>query len=393
MIDLKDGFHLIKIHPDSTKYFSFATPDGQYKYLRLPFGYCEAPAEFQRRLNYILQPLIREDKIILYMDDILIPSVSTEQNLEVIKTTLLLLKQYNFKININKCRFLKKSVEYLGYIISANGITLSERHTKAVQTYPYPRSSLELQRAIGFFNYFRRFIPNFVIKAKPLNNLLRKNTEFLFDDKCKEAFNYFKSTLTSYPVLRLYQPDRETELHTDASSIALGAILLQRQDEGILAPVAYYSQSTNDAESRYHSFELEMLAVVKAVERFHIYLYGVKFKLVTDCNALACELKKANINPRVYRWILRLQNYTFEVEHRHGQKMPHVDALSRISIAAVDTVPLEQEIQYRQLANPYLSEIAKMLEREENQDFQLIDGLVYRKGKYRARFVVPEGMI
>lgn len=133
-----------------------------------------------------------------------------------------------------------------------------------------------------------------------LTNLLREGVEFSFNDKCSEAFAYFKIAFSSYPVLRLYQVTKETKLHTDASSVALGAILLQ-QANNVFAPVAYYSQTTNDAESHYHSFELEMLAVVKAIERFHIYLYGIKFKILTDCNVLAYALKKASINPRVNR--------------------------------------------------------------------------------------------
>lgn len=167
LIDLKDGFHLIKIHSKSIKYFSFAIPDGQFEYLRLPFGYCEAPAEFQRRLNYILQPLLRKDKVIVYMDDILIPSVNIEENLEITRRTLLILKQYSFEVNYNKSQFLRKSMVYLGYLISSDGITLSDRHTEAVRNYPYPRSTHELQRVIGFFNYFRRFVPKYAAKAKP----------------------------------------------------------------------------------------------------------------------------------------------------------------------------------------------------------------------------------
>lgn len=361
-LDLKDGFHLIKIHPDSTKYFSFATPDGQFEYVRLPFGYCEAPAEFQKRLNYILNPLIREDKVLVYMDDILIPSNTIDENLNVLKQTLLLLKQYEFQVNYSKCKFLKGSVEYLGYSISPEGITLSDRHVEAIRKYPYPSSAIELQRAIGFFNYFRKFVVDYATRTKPLTNLLRKNADFVFDEKCKNAFDDLKAALSSHPVLRLYDPTKETELHTDASSTALGAILMQWQSSNKFAPISYYSQRTNDAESRYHSFELEMLAVVKAIERYHIYLYGVKFKVVSDCNALTYALKKASINPRVNRWILRLQSYDFDVEHRSGQKMPHVDALSRIHVATVENISIEKELQYKQLADPQIREIAKRLE-------------------------------
>jgi hypothetical protein len=115
-----------------------------------------------------------------------------------------------------------------------------------------------------------------------LHHLLRKSVEFNFDETCRQAFNSLKKALTSNPVLRFYNPKAETQLHTDASSIALAAILLQKQEKGLWAPVAFYSQTTNDAESRYHSFELEMLAVVKAIERFHIYFFGLQFSVITE---------------------------------------------------------------------------------------------------------------
>lgn len=306
LLDLKDGFHQIDVHPDHTKYFSFATPDGQFEFVKLPFGYCEAPAEFQRRIVQILQPLIRQDKVIVYIDDILIPSESVQENLQTLKEVLLLLKQYNFELNLTKCLFLKTSIEYLGYTLSPSKISISDRHIEAVRNFSQPKNVHQIQRFLGLTNYFRKFIKNYAFKAKPLSNLLRKSIKFKFDDSCINAFENLKKELTAYPVLRLYTPHAETELHTDASSQALAGILLQKQPEGIWAPIAFFSQATNKADESYHSFELEMLAVVKAMERFHIYLYGLNFTVVTDCHALTYALNKANLNPRIARWTLRL---------------------------------------------------------------------------------------
>lgn len=127
LLDLKDGFHQIDVHPADTKYFAFATPDCQYEYTKLPFGYCEASAEFQKRLISIPQPLVRENKVLVYIDDILILSETVQDNLETLKT-LEILKSHNFELNLAKCQFLKKKIEYLGYIISADGITLIPRY-------------------------------------------------------------------------------------------------------------------------------------------------------------------------------------------------------------------------------------------------------------------------
>lgn len=277
-------------------------------------------------------------------------------------------------------------------MISEDGITLSTRHTAAISNFPQPRNVKMIQQFLDLTSYFRKFVENFALKAKPLQNLLRKDTKFLFDDACMNAFVTLKKELISPTILALYNPTAETELHTDVCSQGLGAILMQRQKNGVWLPVAFYSQTTNQAESNYHSFELEMLAVVKAIERFHIYLYGIEFTVVTDCNSLVYAINKANLNPRVARWTLTLQGYRFKMTHRPGHRMAHVDALSR-SIHYVNALPLERELEFRQLLDPRIKEIAGELEFNDNPKFLLINGLVYRKCEDNPKFVVPESMV
>jgi len=250
LLNLKDSFHQIKIADDSTKYFAFATPDGQYEYKYLPFGYAETPAEFQKRLLHVLQPLVREDKVIVYMDDVLIPSGTVKENLSILKNILARLKKYRFNLNYDKCQFLKRKTEFLGYIISVEGITLSSRHTEAIKNYKQPANATEVQRFLGLIGYFRKFIKDFAIKAKPLYNLLRKNASFKFDVECVRAYDTLKKELTSEPVLSLYNPAAEIELPTDACASGIGTMFLQRQNHGTWTVVAYFSQSTNQAESR-----------------------------------------------------------------------------------------------------------------------------------------------
>jgi len=392
LLDLKDSFHQIRVADECTKYFAFATPDGQFEFKYLPFGYAEAPAEFQKRLLQVLQPLVREDKVIIYIDDVLIPSRTVEENLIILRDVLVLFKKYGFCLNFDKCQFLKKRIEFLGYVISRKGITLSPRHTEALKNYKQPVNAVEVQRFLGLTSYFRKFIKDFAIKAKPLYNLLRKNTQFAFSLECVRAFNTFKDELTKKPVLSLYDPAADTELHTDACASGIGAILFQKRNNNPWSVVAYFSQATNDAETRYHSFELEMLAIVRATERFHVYLYGIKFTVVTDCNALVFAVTKANLNPRIARWTVALQNYDFRMAHRPGDKMKHVNALNR-SMAYVKEVPLERELELRQLADPQIQDIANKLEFCDDEKFSLVNGLVYRKDQDNLRFVVPDAMV
>jgi len=228
LLDLKDGFHQIKVHPNSTKYFAFATPDGQSEYQRLPFGFSESPAEFQRRLLFILRPLIRNRKVIVYIDDVMIASETVEENLEILREVLILFKQYGFELNFKKCKFLKRAIEYLGYVITPQGITISPRHTETIKNYPHPRNVLEVQRFFGLINFQRKFIQNFAMKVKPLRQLTCKDVKFDFNENCIDAFENIKKLLTSQPILCLYDPYAETELHTDASSHGFGGILVQK---------------------------------------------------------------------------------------------------------------------------------------------------------------------
>lgn len=270
---------------------------------------------------------------------------------------------------------------------------LSDTHLTAVKDFPAPRNTRELQRFLGLVNYFRKFIKNLAAIAKPLYALLKKSTLYNFDNNCFNAFNVLKSALISKPVLCHYNPGAETELHTDASTIVLAAILFQKQTKGNLTPVAYYSQATSAAENRYHSFELEMLTVVRAVERFHIYIYGLEFSIITDCNALVLASSRADINPRIARWQLKLQNYRYKMIHRKAEKMCHVDALSR-AVATLETISLDVELQCKQHADHQLRDIASSLENTERDDYVLVEGLVYRKCKdKKPRFVVPESMV
>jgi len=181
-------------------------------------------------------------------------------------------------------------------------------------------------------------------------------------------------------------------LHTDASGHGFGAMLLQKQTDGHLKPIAYFSKATTDVERNYHSFELETLAIVKAIERFHVYLQGINFTIVTDCNSLVLAMKKININPRIARWSLVLQNYRFELKHRSSDKMVHVDCLSR-HIMVINNISVEDEIMYKQLMDPKLKEIASELEIKESKYFVLINGLLFRNYNDKELFVVPELMI
>lgn len=200
-----------------------------------------------------------------------------------------------------------------------------------------------MQSCLGLFSYFRRFVPNFSRIAGPLLDLVKKDSPFEMKERVC-AFNKLRDKLVTGPVLAIYNPRRETELHCDASLHGFGDVLMQRQDDGKLHPVGYYSRRTSDAESSYHSFVLETLAIVYSLKRFHVYLHGIHFRIITDCNSLVMTLNKRQLNPQIARWVMELRAYDCDIVHCSGVNMGHVDALSRChAVAFIDVIRLTHE--------------------------------------------------
>ncbi|XP_055309423.1 uncharacterized protein LOC129573155, partial [Sitodiplosis mosellana] len=288
-LDLESGFHQVPVEEESIPLTAFVTPTGQYEYCYMPFGLKNAPPVFQKLINRVLKPLIDAGKIVVYLDDINIATETLREHEEILSEVLRLLAEAGLRLNFNKCRFAYREIEYLGYIVNENGMRPNDNHLKAIREYVVPTDAHAVQRCLGLFSYFRRFIYNFSTIAKPLTNLTKKNVKFEWTEECKDAFETLKNKLLEPPVLCIFDPKRETELHTDACTRGYGGMLLQKQKDNKFHPVAYYSKTTTEPESRYHSFELETLAIVNALERFKSLLEGIVFTVVTDCNSLGIE--------------------------------------------------------------------------------------------------------
>lgn len=264
------------------------------------------------------------------MDDLIIPSVDYDSGLEKLECVLKTAGQNGLTINWKKCSLLQARVNYLGHVIEDGCIRPSEFKTEAVKNFPVPSNLRQIQQFLGLTGYFRKFIPGYSIIARPLTNLLRSGVEFKFEVAEMNAFERLKAALVDMPVLKLYKVGAETELHTDASSHGYGAILLQRStDDNAMHPVYYASGKTTPTEQKYISYELEVLAIVKVLKKFRVYLLHMPFKIVTDCRAFTLTMAKRDLCLRVARWALMLEDYNYQIEHRPGKSMSHVDALSR----------------------------------------------------------------
>ncbi|KAG5327796.1 POL3 protein, partial [Pseudoatta argentina] len=238
--------------------------------------------------------------------------------------------EHGLNINWNKCQFLRNQIEYLGYIVENGSVRPSEHKTRVVINFPTPTNAKQVQSFLGLTGYFRKFIPEYSEIARPLSDLLKNDAMFRFDDEQKNAFQKLKTILSQEPLLKLYRVGADTELHADVSSYGFGAILCQRDDQDrLFHPVCYARWKTSEAESRYSSYELEVLAVIRALNKFRVYLLGIPFKIVTDCNAFVFTMSKKDLCVRVARWALLLQEFDCTIEYRSGKAMRHVDALSR----------------------------------------------------------------
>lgn len=393
-MDLKNGFFHVFVHPDSVKFTSFVTPLGQYEFLRMPFGLRNAPSVFQRFVNRIFSDMVRSDKIIIYLDDIMIATENIEDHLRIIKEVFERLVENNLELRNDKCEFLRTSVKYLGYTIDGNGIRADDKGLKAIRDFPVPDKQQSVQSFLGLCSYFRRFVKDFSSVAKPLYDLTKKDRKFSFGERELNAFETLKEKLMESPVLALYDPNSDTELHCDASSIGFGAVLLQKKEDTKFHPIFYFSKRTTEAESKYHSFELETLAIIYALKRFRIYLQGRKFKIVTDCNSLTMTLNRRDLNPRIARWALELQNYDYDLEHRSGKRMQHVDALSRsTNIMIVESNTFEENLVICQNRDPKLVDLKQKLQAGEHGLYEMRNGVLYRKAKDDdLLFYVPEDM-
>lgn len=392
-LDLKNGFHHVRMNEKSIPYTSFVTPVGQYEYLRMPFGLTNSPRVFNRFIQLIFSELIYQGDLLVYLDDIMIATKTYSEHYEILKKVFRLAKKYNLQFRLDKCFFGFDEVEYLGYLVSESGIRPSVKHVDAMLTYPVPKNQKQVRQFLGLASYFRRFIPNFSLVAKPLYDLVKKDVNFVFGETEQNVFKFLCTALTKSPVLAIYSPTADTELHCDASITGFGAILLQKQKDNLLKPVFYFSQRTSPSESKFHSFELECLAVVYAIKRFHVYLAGISFKVMTDCDSFRLTLDKREINPRISRWALFLQNYDFKIFHRPNKNMQHVDAFSRChAILILESNTFEQVLAIRQNTDNEIVKIRDELLRKDSKLFELRNGLVYRKENKNVKFYVPKSM-
>jgi len=260
-LDLTIGFFHVPIEPGSRKYTSFVTQSGQFEFLNVPFGISNSPAVFTRFIMAVPRELIATNVVVVYMDDVIIPSQDYEEGLPKLKDVLQVASPNGLRMNWSKCQILHSKVQFLGYIIQSGTSTPGPEKIQGVKEFPIPHDKKAIQRFLGLTSYFRKFLNGYPSIARPLWDLLRGDSKYEFGEKKQFAFEKLKTALISEPVLKLYNPNLRTENHTDASKYGFGEVLLQKDPvDSAFHPVQYMSQKTSPFEEKCDSYELEVLA-------------------------------------------------------------------------------------------------------------------------------------
>jgi hypothetical protein len=259
-IDCASGFFQVPVKVEDQAKTAFSTSEGYFQYKRKPFGLKGAPATFQRLMTTVLSG-IQGIKCLVYLDYVVVFGENLRIHNERLREVLDRTTKYTLKLQPDKCEFLRKKVSYLGHIIGQTGVRPDEKRVEAVRDFSEPKTTRELEGFLGLAVYYMRFIPTFSKIAKPLTELLKKNTPYILDDKTEKAFVTLKVLLTTEPLLQYPDFTRPFVLTTDASNDVIGAVLSQGPI-GKDLPIAYTSRTLNNAERNYPTVEKELLAIV-----------------------------------------------------------------------------------------------------------------------------------
>ena len=334
--DLKDGFNQAGLTEDTKQFTAFVTPFGLFEWNRLPFGWKNSPPYFQKMMTEVLGDLLETPNIAVYLDDIICGAKTEEENQQLTFKVLQRLEQHGMTINPTKCQFNVDSVVFLGRRIDGQTKTTKEESVAKVMNMEQPKDLHSLRVFLGLTGHFRAFIPGYADIARPLDNLRKKDSPYVWNDECQQSFTRLKEMITSNPILSLPDWTLQFELCTDASNYGSGSILYQRDPSQRrnkqLRVIGYQSYTFSPAEVKYSVTEKECLAVIKAIEYFKSYLEGKQFVVNSDHSALTSLLTLKEAKNRLGRWQTKLLSYDMKINHRKGIALKDADAISRLCL-------------------------------------------------------------
>ena len=322
-VDLRSGYHQIRMKLGDEWKTAFKTKFGLYEWLVMPFGLTNAPSTFMRLMNEVLRAFIGRF-VVVYFDDILIYSRSLEEHLEHLRAVFIALRDARLFGNLGKCTFCTDRVSFLGYVVTPQGIEVDKAKIEAIESWPQPKTVTQVRSFLGLAGFYRRFVRDFSTIAAPLNELTKKDVPFLWGTAQEEAFTVLKDKLTHAPLLQLPDFNKTFELECDASGIGLGGVLLQ---DG--KPVAYFSEKLSGPSLNYSTYDKELYALVRTLETWQHYLWPKEFVIHSDHESLKHIKSQAKLNRRHAKWVEFIETFPYVIKHKKGKENVIADALSR----------------------------------------------------------------
>ena len=325
--DLASGYWQVELSEEAKEKSAFVTKSGLFQFKVMPFGLCNAPATFERLMETVLQGLMW-DRCIVYLDDVISFGSTFSSALNHLEQIFQRFRHAHLQIKAQKCSLFQKQVDFLGHVVSRDGVSCDPKKIEAVQKWPVPNTVKTVRSFLGFVGYYRRFIKDFAHNAEPLTHLTKTEVPFVWRSQCQQAFEKLRQALISAPILSYPQPGAPYILDTDASQVGLGGVLSQVQagEERVLA---YCSRTLRPSQRRYCTTKREMLAAVSMCMHFRSYLRGQPFLLRTDHASLKWLTNFKETDGMLARWFSKLSQFSAKLEHRAGRRHGNADGLSR----------------------------------------------------------------
>ncbi|MBW0567058.1 hypothetical protein O181_106773, partial [Austropuccinia psidii MF-1] len=327
-IDLHGAYNLLRIKEGDEHLTCFRTKYGSFEYLVMPFGLTNAPPSFQNLVNDIFHDLL-DFYVVVYSDDIMVFSKSEEEHVTHVSTVLSRLRTNSLFAKASKCLFHVSSVEYLGYVVSSEGLKMDQAKVQQILNWPPPRNLKALQSFLGFANFYHHFFKNWSKKISSLTSFLKKYSCFPLNEEALSQFNQLKKAFTTSPILSHFNPSLHTIVETNASNYALGAVLSQVSDSG-KHPIAFDSRKPIPAELNYDIHDKELLGIVWALKRWRAFLLSLSspFEVLTNHSSLQYFMSLKVLTRRQLHWAESLSEFHFSITYRPSRLATLPDALS-----------------------------------------------------------------